>query len=223
MPLSKKVAVFVLGLPGSGKSSLVRRLSLQSNFTQVSMGCLLRKLLEQNQNNEDTRVAKEVILQGTSTPYSLVVRLIKQELAGKPLKNNVLDGYPRDAVQLTNLENLLSELDFSYQTITGVWLDACETLIKERLHKRVICSKCGNPSENSSSVCSICNGSLIQRLDDTQIQSIHSRISWFNSNVKPVIQSFESNYSLLHIPACHNKELILNKVITYLNNTELIN
>ncbi|MBW4545926.1 MAG: nucleoside monophosphate kinase [Symplocastrum torsivum CPER-KK1] len=213
---SKKAALFVLGLPGSGKSSLVKSLSAQTNFTQVSIGCLLRKLLEENQNNENTKVAKEVILKGTSTPYSLVVSLIKEELAGKSLKNIVFDGYPRDAVQLTNLENLLSELDFSYQTITGVWLDACETLIKERLQKRVICSSCGNPSENNSSVCSMCGGSLIQRLDDTQIQSIRSRISWFNSNVKPVIQSFESNYSLLRIPASHNKEFILNKVLTYL-------
>jgi adenylate kinase family enzyme/protein-arginine kinase len=121
--------VFVLGGPGSGKSTVCDTLVTQTQLSNLPVGALLRKRVEEGgQYSESIRAAMG---QGQLVPDDIIFSLINQEIAGRggPF---VMDGFPRSVAQVQAMLGLLSE-GCTYQV---VFLDLGEDLMRQRVLAR---------------------------------------------------------------------------------------
>lgn len=217
MTTNKKLAIFILGLTGSGKSRVANYLSQQGEFTLISGGSLLRGLVETEPEIEDARVAQEVMSKGIGAPNDLVVRLYRRALQQLKTPNVVFDGNPKDIEQFYELLDVLSEIGFYHPRVAAVWLDVPRPIVYQRIHARYICSKCGTVCDDNKAHCR-CGGSLVRRLDDDRPEVIESKIQWFEKDVMPVIRDFQSKQMLLRVQATNDLNDIAKEIAGWVGN-----
>jgi adenylate kinase family enzyme len=201
--LNEKLALFIFGLPGSGKSTITQALIENSNFIPINIGFLLRQLASSDQDSDDIRTARSIILAGCAAPNDLAFKLIRNTLDDVSTEKIVFDGYLRSLEQILSLESLLSEYNIKAKNIIGIWLNANENVIRERLSLRMVCPKCGFSSTKISNICPICKISLERRIDDV-VNIIQKRIDVFEKDIIPIIQIFKEKYKLL-VVSCNDK------------------
>ena len=79
-----KTILFVLGNPGSGKSTLCRNLSKSQQFEHLSLGDLLRN------DQEQREVIQDHIRVGKLIPSAITIKVLKQALDGHDDGNCIL-------------------------------------------------------------------------------------------------------------------------------------
>ena len=121
---NKKFALFLFGLPGSGKTSLSQSLSQLSGFHMLSGGNLFRELLGSEVDSEEKRIAEKIVLQGIGAPNHLMIRLFRRELENHNIDRIVFDGNPKDIYQFKEILKLLEDFNFQEHQVFSVWLDS---------------------------------------------------------------------------------------------------
>jgi len=136
-------AIFVIGLPGSGKSTLTAILKVGLDAVVLSGGGLLRAA-----TNRDPRTAAavfEILENGLSAPDSLLIELFRERLTMSPTASCVLlDGTPGSREQFERILNLLGQFDFAADKPFLIHLNFDVEERRRRLAcGRLICSRCG--------------------------------------------------------------------------------
>ncbi len=181
--------IVLLGPPGAGKGTQAKLLAEKYNLDHVSTGDILRQHLQ-----NDTplgRKAKSYIEQGELVPDDLLVDMIRERLSQS--KNGfILDGYPRNLSQASDLEKILNELDMKLDAVVS--LSVPDEILVERLGGRRMC-KCGasyhilfNPPRREG-ICDACGGELYQREDDTE-KAIRNRLEVYKQKTQPLIEYY---------------------------------
>ena len=100
--------ILLLGAPGSGKGTQGQILAERLGLPKITTGDLLRAAVKAG--TPLGREAKKFMDEGRLVPDSLILSLIKEELA-KPaaLTGAVLDGFPRTAAQAELVDRTLGE------------------------------------------------------------------------------------------------------------------
>jgi len=97
------VKIIFLGGQGSGKSTQAKFLSEKLVLPYVEMGQLLRDRAQKD--NQHGKQIKDTLAKGHLVENEITIDLLKSKIEGKDYKKGyILDGYPRNGVQLAALD-----------------------------------------------------------------------------------------------------------------------
>ncbi|PIA35493.1 hypothetical protein AQUCO_03500095v1 [Aquilegia coerulea] len=129
MSTEKITVIFILGGPGSGKSTQSPKIAEKFGFVHISAGDLLREELKSG--SEDSVMIQKTMENGELVPSNFMVKLLQRAMKESGKEKFLIDGFPR------SLENL-----DAFTTLTGIepkfvlYLYCSEEVMKQRLLKR---------------------------------------------------------------------------------------
>ncbi len=182
-----QIKLILLGAPGSGKGTQAKFITEKYNIPQISTGDLLRNAIKDQ--TEVGKKAKVFMDEGKLVPDKLVLELLEARLAEPDCEAGfILDGYPRNIAQATDLERI-TEIDL----VINIEVDF--NLLVERITGRRTCKTCGaiyhiiySPPKRKA-LCNNCSGELYQRDDDTE-ETVKKRLKTYETQTKPLIEYF---------------------------------
>ena len=179
----KKIAIIMLGAPGSGKGTQGKLLEEKTGFSRYVMSDLIKKEL-----TEGTELHKQVFKEGILLNDSHIFEIFRNNFTSE--NEVILDGIPRTLDQAYWLYGFLKNHNYA---IKLVFLNVDEKELISRITSRYYCPKCHRLynyqiEELKPQIEGICDEDkyeLIQREDDTP-EIFKDRLKTFNK-VKEVI------------------------------------
>lgn len=213
--MKNPVIVILLGPPGSGKGTQAPELSQRLKLPHISTGDLFRENIK-NQTPIGV-VAKKYMDQGQLVPDDVVLNMLFDRLSKQDCQNGaILDGVPRTVNQAEEITKKLS----SKVSLKVLQFSIDPELLTERICGRIGCKSCGRPYHKKynppkiSGVCDFCNGTLIQRADDTE-EVLRERLKAYEDLTAPLIDYYQKIGVLKTVNASVSKELVLEQVLKY--------
>jgi adenylate kinase len=159
--------LLLIGPPGAGKGTQAQKLSEVFGIPAISTGDIFRE----NVKNLTPlgQEAKAFMDRGDYVPDSLTNKLVRDRLSHEDCKEGfLLDGYPRTADQVEELDDILKSIDSKLDAVIQLTADTDE--VARRLAKRAI--------EQG-------------RSDDTEAV-IRNRLAVYEDQTAPLISSYAS-------------------------------
>lgn len=191
--------VLLIGAPGAGKGTLAKYLSDTYKILAISTGDLIRKIINNNDNNSD--ILKYYVNKGRLVPSDVMSDILLKELKLKQYnKGFILDGYPRTIDQCFSFDLIFNE---AYALL----LEVKNELLIQRITGRFNCTKCGQiynqylkrPLEINK--CDICSSNdFTKRVDDNE-NIFNNRLIEYKKEIKPIIDYYKSKSKLTSIDA----------------------
>ena len=166
--------IVIFGPPGAGKGTQSNFIAKKYNLHQLSTGELLRKEIK-NKTNLGKQI-ESIINDGNLVSDDVVSDLIKKYISDNFYKNRIIfDGYPRNLIQVKNLDNLLKKYNQKISVVLK--LSVSLNTIKSRISERK---------------------NLEQRSDDNEKIAI-KRFETYEKNIEPVIEHYKQSNLLIVI------------------------
>jgi uncharacterized protein YprB with RNaseH-like and TPR domain/predicted nuclease with RNAse H fold/adenylate kinase family enzyme len=170
--------VFLTGLPGAGKTTIAKQLSMRLGWNCLHLGEELRKCGEQDPG------LGTALNQGSLAPEPLVLKLVGDVLDCHRPQQVIVDGFPRHSAQL----ELLNSAEADWQII---WLDVAHDVAIKRLQARRQCSACGHVgNESRPTHCPVCGSREwnyrsddLPRVSETRMQQATSQLHGLSENL----------------------------------------
>jgi adenylate kinase len=166
--------LLLIGPPGAGKGTQASKLSEVFGIPAISTGDIFRE----NVKNETPLgiEAKSYMDKGEYVPNELTNKLVRDRLQNPDCLNGfLLDGYPRTADQVQELDSILKETESKLDAVVQLTADSEEVV--RRLAKRAI--------EQG-------------RSDDTE-DVLRNRLSVYEEQTAPLISVYESRGLLVKV------------------------
>jgi len=184
--------IVLLGAPGCGKGTQGHRLAERYNIPEISTGDLLREAVAAGTTLG--KAAKAVMDAGQLVSDDIVLGVIRERLTLDDTGNGfILDGFPRNAAQAEQLDELLDQIDQPIDLALLIEVDV--DMILQRLLGRRTCVSCGAsynifyaPPRMDDS-CDECGGRLKCRSDDNE-ETIGNRLRIYEIQTLPVIERY---------------------------------
>ncbi len=199
MTLASKKCLLFFGAPGSGKGTQSELLVQHHGFRHISTGDIFRE----NLKNETPLglEAKKYIDKGDLVPDEITLNMLKLAIENTRQNKFIIDGFPRNLNQASQLEVLSEELNFNIESV--VFLEVPDEVLFKRLTGRRVCKSCGTvyhishkPSKKEG-VCDVCGGEIYQRKDDSHDVIAH-RLKTYEQTTFPV-KKFYQEMDILEI------------------------
>lgn len=126
--LSKKIIIFLIGGPGSGKGTQSERIIRDFDPGYMSAGDLLRK--ESDKGSDLGKFILDQMKQGAIVPQDIILNLLKDEILSQDKKLYIIDGFPRKIDQAETFESQIC------QCKCALFLDVPDDVLIDRLIKR---------------------------------------------------------------------------------------
>ena len=160
--------IVIFGPPGAGKGTQSNFIVEKYKLHQLSTGELLRREIK-NKTQLGQQIVS-IINSGNLVSDKVVSDLIEKYISDKNYKNRLIfDGYPRNLIQVKNLETLLIKYDQKIDIVLKLSV-SLET-IKKRIFERK---------------------TLEKREDDNENIAI-KRYEMYEKNIKPVIEFYKQS------------------------------
>jgi adenylate kinase len=184
--------LLLIGPPGAGKGTQASKLSEVFGIPAISTGDIFRA----NVKNETPLglEAKSYMDRGAYVPDDLTNKLVRDRLQNPDCANGfLLDGYPRTADQVNELDDILRETDSSLDAVIQLTADTDEVV--KRLAKRAI--------EQG-------------RSDDTE-DVIRNRMAIYEDQTAPLISMYAARGSLIMVDGLGEIEAVTSRIVEALN------
>jgi adenylate kinase len=166
--------LLLIGPPGAGKGTQASKLSEVFGIPAISTGDIFRENVK-NQTPLGVE-AKSYMDKGEYVPDELTNKLVRDRLQNPDCVNGfLLDGYPRTADQVQELDSILKETDSKLDAVVQLTADSEEVV--RRLAKRAI--------EQG-------------RSDDTE-DVLRNRLSVYEEQTAPLISVYDSRGLLVKV------------------------
>lgn len=165
-------------------------------FKHLSAGDLLRE--EQKKGGpvaeeieKNIKEGKQIDHEGTLVSSELIVKLIKKAIAQNGIRRYLIDGFPRDDVNLSSWNSIIgSEVDARYL----IYFNCPEEKMVERIMER---------------------GKTSGRADDNP-ETIKKRLATFTNSTIPVLELFKKQGKVIEVNADKGKEEVYEELKTKL-------
>jgi adenylate kinase len=193
-----KIRAVLFGPQGCGKGTQGELLADRFDIPLVGAGELFRA--EIAEGTQLGMLVKEYVEHGSLAPDELVNAVMANRLKKTQLeKGFILDGYPRNVEQATQLDRLL-------KINLAIYLKISDKEAVRRLEGRRQCKNCKSIFHVEEAppplpdTCSICGGKLIRRSDDYE-EAIVRRLAAFHFMTEPLVIYYRQRGTLLTINA----------------------
>ena len=160
--------IVIFGPPGAGKGTQSNFIVKKFNLHQLSTGELLRKEIK-----DKTKLGKDIesiINSGNLVSDEIVSNLIEKYISNNMYKNKLIfDGYPRNLIQVKNLDFLLKKYNQKIDIVLK--LSVSLKTIKKRISERK---------------------TLERRKDDNENTAV-KRYEMYENNIEPVIEFYKQS------------------------------
>lgn len=190
----QRIRAIIFGPQGCGKGTQGELLSDRFDIPIIGAGELFRaEIAEQSPLG---RVLQDYVESGLLAPDEVVNAVIAQRLKKFDLsKGFLLDGYPRNVEQATQLDRIVK-----VNLAISIKLTDAEAV--RRLMGRRQCSQCKTVFHVTDAppaiegVCSVCGGSIVRRADDTE-DVIRRRLATYHFMTEPLAAYYRQRGVLL--------------------------
>jgi adenylate kinase len=196
--------ILVFGPPGAGKDTQAEKLGEKLDIPLISTGGILRQ--ESKKGTAISKKIKTTIDNGKMISTELMNKILERRLKEEDARKGfILNGYPREKIQLEFIKKKISEIESEQSaTVLAIDINVGDEEVKQRLGGRRECPKCGAtyhmkyapPKKNET--CDLCGHKLRQRKDDKE-EVIEERLNIFHDKMKPVLTYFKKNGNLVEI------------------------
>ena len=184
--------LLLIGHPGAGKGTQASKLSEVFGIPAISTGDIFRENVK-NQTPLGLE-AKSYMDSGDYVPDSLTNKLVRDRLKNPDCANGfLLDGYPRTADQVSELDSILKETKGSLDAVIQLTADTDEVV--RRLAKRAIDQG---------------------RSDDTE-DVIRNRMSVYEEQTAPLITMYAARGFLIMVDGLGEIDDVTNRIVEALN------
>ena len=185
-PDHSRLAVVLIGPPGSGKGTQAVRLAERYAIPHISTGDTLRAAVRAGSPLGQQVAA--TLASGGLVSDDLMTDLVRDRLQRPDTAAGfILDGFPRTEVQAHALDDML----VNGSTLMVLLVAAADEAIVKRLSRRRICASCGltqsvsDDSEPHPEPCPYCGGRLVRREDDAPA-TVRRRLATYASFAGPI-------------------------------------
>jgi adenylate kinase len=186
----------VMGPQGCGKGTQAAALAAELGVPHVSTGELFRRVASAG-GEQDRRVAA-VMAAGALVPDDRTIALVEARLAARDCRRGfVLDGFPRNLAQTTNLLE-------RHPPDAVVLIEVPDRVSFDRVLARRHCGDCGRDHNlllrrlRRPGRCDACDGRLVRRDDDTP-EAVRRRLADYHRRTAPVLDLFRQRRLLVAV------------------------
>lgn len=187
--------IILLGAQGTGKGTVAGILNKQNNWVQLSTGDIFRENI--SKGNELGIEANKYISKGCLVPDEITVSMVEKRL--EELKDSdgiMLDGFPRTISQAEKLDEILANKGQKVDWVINLQTPR-EEIINRIINRRVCSNQSCKATYNLEmyppkveGICDICGSNLVQREDDSSIDSIEKRLEIYATQTMPVLEFY---------------------------------
>ena len=203
-----------MGVPGSGKGTISKKIVDEYQLFHLSTGNMLRKTIEEDQ--EISHQIADLINKGYLVSDKIVNEIVESNLGKEDVTKGFLtDGYPRTLEQALAFDEILKHLNYKIDLVINLVVNN-DSLV-ERVSGRRLCSCCGaiyhivNVPSKVAGICDHCGGTLQQRIDDTK-EKILTRLNVHLDLTNPVLNYYRNEGLVVDIDANGNPDEVYSRV-----------
>ena len=203
------------GPSGSGKDIQVNILVRDFGFLNIGTGEMFRTMYSE----KDPRAveAHKYWSAGNWVPNELTYDMFADWLKRFDLtKDLVFVSTVRDKGQIALFDQSLKENNRKLDNFVHFRLS--EKAALDRLSRRTVCKKCGEPyhpewkKEKIENICDKCGGKLIQREDDKE-EKILERLREYERTITPILDEYRKRGILIDIDAAPSVEAVHEEIV----------
>ena len=210
--------LILFGPPGAGKGTQAQFIVKNYNYFQLSTGDLLRSEIK-NKTLLGSKIDKKMS-EGSFVTDEIVNSLIQKSISNLKFRDRIIfDGYPRNILQVKNLDKILSE--FKQKIDVVIFLNVPREIVKKRIVGRMTCEKCNmvfNEFYNSKEIeLHPCGKSFLIKRKDDNYDTLMSRFDTYMEITKPVLDYYANKQGFHEIDGALKIDEITSKIGHILN------
>ncbi|MFE6237463.1 adenylate kinase [Cellulosimicrobium sp. NPDC057862] len=188
---SRPARLVIMGPQGAGKGTQAARLAEQLAIPAISTGDIFRANIKGG--TELGRLAQEYTAKGDLVPDSVTNAMVRDRLAqDDAVQGFILDGYPRNAAQVVELDTILTDLGVALDGVVELTADRDELLA--RLAKRA---------------------EIEGREDDTE-EAIARRLDIYAEQTAPLTSAYDERGLLVRVDGIGDVDEITGRIVSAL-------
>jgi adenylate kinase len=188
---SRPARLVIMGPQGAGKGTQAARLAEQLAIPAISTGDIFRANIKGG--TELGRLAQEYTAKGDLVPDSVTNAMVRDRLAQDDAAQGfILDGYPRNAAQVVELDTILTDLGVALDGVVELTADRDELLA--RLAKRA---------------------EIEGREDDTE-EAIARRLDIYAEQTAPLTSAYDERGLLVRVDGIGDVDEITGRIVSAL-------
>ena len=217
--------LILIAPPQAGKGTLAKMIVDKYNIPHISTGELLR--YEMEIGSDIGKLITKKMNDGILIEDNIVTKLLKERILKEDCKQGfILDGYPRNILQVDIYLNLMKEINRDPGVVINLFVDF--EILLNRVKGRLVCKDCGASfnilSDNSipkiDGICDRCEGSLKKRSDDNE-KVFKDRFDLYEEKTQPIIEYFKSKDIKVMELNSENKDIVFKEVENIISGNEI--
>lgn len=217
---TKPLVIVFLGKSGAGKGTQLDMVKEKMGFDFIGSGDLLRgrKKIEDFTGKKISTVIDTGGLMSTPVVFQLWMAEFERLKAKEAeIKGIVIDGAPRKIREAYLMAEALEWYEWN-EKFRVILIDVSDEEVLSRIANRRICAGCGEIVPYVGDLkrlthCPECNGELIKRAEDSEVESVKKRLEWFKEEVGPVIDFFKEQGKLVTVNGNQPIEDVFNDIL----------
>ena len=208
--------MFLIGAPGSGKSTAAQLLARDHGLEAFQSGQVLRAAARSARDPDLRRQVAERMRVSMPMPVEIYCRVLREYGWRRSSNGVVFDGYPRNVAQSESIPQVLEAAGLADGRVSGFVLHASSEVTLARSAKRLTCGRCGSETGEEQACCPGAHN--VRRTDDSTDRFL-SRSSHFHELLPAVRDHFSARWSCYDIDADQDSGQVVASITSRLDVT----